>query len=144
MKNPENAVELFSKGFNCAQAVFSTFSPSLGLNEQQALKIACPFGAGMGRMQGTCGAVVGAFLVLGLKYGRYTPEDEEAKEHTYKLVNTFTNKFLALHKTINCRELLGADMNTEEGQRVIKEQDLFRTRCLQYVKDAAAIVEELI
>ena len=144
MKNSDRAVECFIKGFNCAQAVFSTFAPSHGLDERQALKIACPFGAGMARMQETCGALVGAFLVFGLKYGKNIPEDEQSKEHTYERVRTCTNKFLALHGSIYCRELLGVDMNTEEGKKVINEQNLFRTRCPQFVRDAAIIVDELL
>jgi C_GCAxxG_C_C family probable redox protein len=144
MNKPDQAVECFTKGFNCSQAVFSTFAPSLGLDEHQALKIACPFGAGMGRMQETCGAVVGAFLVFGLKYGKVVPEDEESKEHTYALVQKFAEKFRALHLSLDCRDLLGADINTDEGSKIIKDQNLFRTRCPQYVRDAAAIVEELL
>jgi len=144
MKKPDQAVECFTKGYNCAQAVFSTFAPSLGLEERKALNIACPFGGGMARMQETCGAVTGAFLVLGLKYGENTPDDPSAKEHTYALVLEFSENFRALHGSLDCRTLLGADMNTDEGARFIKEQKLFRTRCPQFVSDAVSIVEELL
>jgi C_GCAxxG_C_C family probable redox protein len=144
MNKPDLAVQCFTKGFNCSQAVFSTFAPSLGLDEQQALRISCPFGAGMGRMQETCGAVVGAFLVFGLRYGKIVPEDEESKERTYALVKKFSEKFRVLHGSLDCRELIGADMSTDEGLKKIKDQNLFRTRCPHYVKDAAAIVEELL
>jgi C_GCAxxG_C_C family probable redox protein len=44
-----------------------------------ALKIASGFGGGMGRLAETCGAVTGAFMVLGLKYGS-AASDREAKE----------------------------------------------------------------
>lgn len=144
MNNSDRAAEFFTKGFNCSQSVFSAFAPSLGLDEKQALKIACPFGAGMGRMQETCGAVAGAFLVFGLKHGKNSPDDDEAKEHTYALVLQFSEKFRTLHGSICCRDLLGVDINTEEGHRIIKEQDLMRTRCLQYVRDAAVITEALL
>jgi len=144
MENSEKAAGYFKKGFNCSQAVFSVFAPSLGVDEGLALKIACPFGAGMGRMQKTCGAVTGAFMAIGLKYGKNVQGDDAAKEHSYALVLEFTEKFKALHGSIECLELLGADMNTEEGKRRIQEQDMFRTKCLQFVKDAATIAEELV
>ncbi len=144
MTKSESAAEFFKKGFNCSQSVFSAFSPSLGLDEEKALKIACPFGAGMGRMQETCGAVTGAFLVFGLKYGKSIEGDDEAKERSYDLVNRFSEKFRALHSSLRCRDLIGLDMKTEEGQKIAREKDIFRTLCLQLVKDAAAITEELL
>ncbi len=53
----ETASEKFLSGFNCAQSVLWTFAPRLGLDPDTALKIACGFGAGMGRREEVCGAV---------------------------------------------------------------------------------------
>ncbi|WP_242975830.1 C-GCAxxG-C-C family protein [Desulfosporosinus sp. FKB] len=64
------AVDCFLSGFNCAQAVFSTYSNDLGLTMEMAKKIACGFGAGMGYIGETCGAVTGALMLIGLKYGK--------------------------------------------------------------------------
>ncbi len=63
------AVERFKKGFNCSQAVLGSFSKQFGLDCDKASKVATGFGSGM-RMGGTCGAATGAFMVLGLKYGK--------------------------------------------------------------------------
>ncbi|NLF42508.1 MAG: C_GCAxxG_C_C family protein, partial [Bacteroidales bacterium] len=61
MKNKaEYANECFSSGFNCAQSVFSAFCEDYGLEKNQALKIACSFGGGMGHLGEVCGAVSGA------------------------------------------------------------------------------------
>ena len=54
--------------FNCAQTVFSLFAPDLGIDEKTALKIASGFGGGMACAE-TCGAVTGAYMVIGLKHG---------------------------------------------------------------------------
>ena len=51
---------------NCAQAVLHTYADMAGISEQEAMDIASAFGGGMGNMEGTCGALVGAGLVLGL------------------------------------------------------------------------------
>ncbi len=45
----DQAIECFRNGFNCAQAVFSTFAEDFGINKTDALRISCGFGAGMGR-----------------------------------------------------------------------------------------------
>ena len=54
-------------GQNCAQAVLSTYADVAGISEEDALNIAGAFGSGMGNMEGTCGAIVGAGLVLGMR-----------------------------------------------------------------------------
>jgi C_GCAxxG_C_C family probable redox protein len=65
----DRAVLLFDEGYSCAQAVLLAFSPSFGLDESTAKLISSTFGGGMGRLRLTCGAVTGAFMVLGLAYG---------------------------------------------------------------------------
>lgn len=144
MKKGENAISRFRNDFNCAQAVFSTFGPFLGINEEICLKVACPFGGGMGRMQETCGAVTGAFMVIGLKYGRGNFDDVIAKEKTYELVNEFVKRFKSSNDSINCRELLGCDINTEAGLKKAKENNLFTTLCEKLVKDAVKILEDIL
>ena len=51
---------------NCAQAILHTYADIAGISEDEAMSIAGAFGGGMGNMEGTCGALVGAGLVLGL------------------------------------------------------------------------------
>lgn len=51
---------------NCAQAILHTYADVAGISEEAAMNIAGAFGGGMGNMEGTCGALVGAGLVLGL------------------------------------------------------------------------------
>ena len=70
MKKSEKAVEYFRNKFNCSQSVLTVFSNEYGLSENDCLKMACAFGGGMGRQQQTCGAVTGALMALGLKYGK--------------------------------------------------------------------------
>lgn len=52
--------------YNCAQAIIHTYADIAGIDEQRAMNMANAFGSGMGNMEGTCGAIVGAGLVLGL------------------------------------------------------------------------------
>jgi len=51
---------------NCAQAILHTYADIAGISEDEAMNIAGAFGGGMGNMEGTCGALVGSGLVLGL------------------------------------------------------------------------------
>lgn len=70
--------KLLDEGFNCSQIVLSSFAEDLGLDSEMANKVATCFGGGMGSGD-TCGAVTGALMVLGLKYGNYLPYASQAE-----------------------------------------------------------------
>jgi C_GCAxxG_C_C family probable redox protein len=144
MKKSKHAVSCFKKGFSCSQAVLSTYSEQFGLDHELALKVSGAFGGGMGRMGETCGAVTGAFMIIGLKYGKTRAEDEQTKEKAYTLVQEFVKKFKARNGSILCRELLGCDISTPEGKKLMEEKQLTTTLCPKYVEDAAEIIEEIL
>ena len=65
----ELAKQYRERGYGCAQTVLATFAQDYGLSEEAALRISTGFGSGMGRMCEVCGALTGAFMVIGLKHG---------------------------------------------------------------------------
>jgi C_GCAxxG_C_C family probable redox protein len=139
----EIAVSFFNQGFNCSQSILASYCEQFGFEREKALKIASGFGGGMGAMAQTCGAVTGAFMVLGLKHGSTYASDRQAKLNTYKLIREFTEKFKARNGSIICKDLLGCDISTEQGYRIAKEKDLFSSRCPEFVRDAAEIIEQM-
>src|SRR4030042_724869 len=112
MSDVEKAVSCFNEGFMCSQAVLSAYAEQFGLNRETALKVSAAFGGGMGRMGETCGAVTGAFMVIGLKYSRTTVQDTQSHEKTNRLVKEFVGRFKAISGSIVCRGLVGRDLNT--------------------------------
>jgi C_GCAxxG_C_C family probable redox protein len=144
MDRVELAVSLFQKGFSCSQALLAAYGDCFGLEREVALRIAAGFGGGMGRMAETCGAVTGAFMLIGLKYGGKDAEDRQAKEKTHKAVREFAKRFITCHESLVCRELLGCDISTPDGSRVAKEKKLATTICPELVKSAAQIFEEML
>ena len=140
----EKAVSFFKEGMNCSQAIVASFCEPLGMDCALGAKVAAGLGGGMGRMGLTCGAVTGAYVVLGLKYGATTGQDREAKEKTYQLVREFTARFKARNKSIVCRDLLGCDLSTPEGFEESKRRNLHNTICVQLVRDAGEILDELL
>ena len=143
MKKSECSIQCFRNGFNCAQAVFSTYSSDLGLDEETALRIAGGFGAGMGYIGETCGAVTGAIMLIGLKHGKVKSEDDAARERTYALVQEFARKFIELNGSVKCKELLEYDISNPSELEIVRENKLFETICPKLVKDASEIIEEL-
>lgn len=138
------AVLTFENGFSCSQAVASAFGVDYGLSREQLLRVSGAFGAGMSRMAETCGAVTGALMVIGLKHGRTSLKDLDAKETTYQLAQEFVRRFKARNKSVICKKLLGCDLGTEQGMRLAHDKNLIRDRCPKFVKDGAEILEELL
>jgi C_GCAxxG_C_C family probable redox protein len=144
MKKSEEAVDYFRKRFNCSQSVFVVFGKEYGLAENDCLRLGCAFGGGMGRRQLTCGAVTGALMAIGLKYGKALNDPEEMKQETYSMTREFFQRFTELNGSVNCKVLLdGLDMNDPEDHQKIKERKLFDIKCEKYVADAVEIVEKI-
>jgi C_GCAxxG_C_C family probable redox protein len=116
----------------------------LGLDREQALRIAGAFGGGMARMGETCGVVTGSMMAIGLKHGKTKAFDDEAKERTYRLVNEFVDKFKARHNSIVCKDLLDCNMSTPEGLQEFKNRNLIETHCARFVREAAEMLEEIL
>lgn len=143
VNHTDKAQEYFSNNFNCSQAVFTAFATEIGIDEELALKIATQFGGGA-RKGEMCGAVSGALMVLGLKYGHCHSDNAEEKARAYRISEDFMNRFILKNGTVVCRELLGYDISLPEDMKKIKELNLFKTTCPEMIKCATEIVDEMI
>jgi C_GCAxxG_C_C family probable redox protein len=137
------AQKYFDRHFNCAQSVFAPFALRFGMDLDTALKIATPFGGGMGHAGQVCGAVSGGLMAIGLVMG-IASYDREKKYACYELAQEFQDRFWALHGEITCPRLLGYDIGDPEELKTVRELNLFHTLCPKFVGDAAELVDELI
>ena len=144
MSKAENARATFTKGFNCSQAVLSSFGEEFGLDPIMAYKVAAAFGGGMGHMGETCGAVTGAFMVIGLKYGLTVADGSQSHKKSFSAVQDFVEQFKSRHGSIVCRDLLGFDISDRNAFREAMKQGIPQKICPKLVQDAAEIVETLI
>jgi C_GCAxxG_C_C family probable redox protein len=144
MSKAENARATFRKGFNCSQAVLSSFGEELGLDPVMAYKVAAAFGGGMGHMGETCGAVTGAFMVIGLKYGLTVSDGSQSHWEAFSAVQDFVKQFKLRHGSIVCRDLLGLDISDRNAFSEAMKQGVPQKICPKLVQDAAEIVETLI
>ena len=107
---------------NCAQAILHTYADVAGISEEAAMNIAGAFGGGMGCMEGTCGALVGAGLVLGLA--------NKDKVKSMKQMRQVMTKFQERNGATQCKLLKGV------GTKVMLRE------CPDCVADAAELLEE--
>ena len=116
MQADEKALHYFHQGFNCAQSVFAAFADQVGLSEEAALRFSSAFGAGLGRMRGTCGAFSGLCMVAGFCKGNLSGNPEE-KEIIFSLTRELAEEFKKEFGTLTCRELLHLDGEMEATAR---------------------------
>jgi C_GCAxxG_C_C family probable redox protein len=140
----EKAFECFSSGFNCSQAVFASYCEQNGIEKETAYKIGCGFGAGMAYCNETCGAVTGAIMLLGLKFGKYKIDDNESKENTYKKVKQYIDDFTQKHGSVKCIELLGYNISKKDELLKAREAGVFKSVCSTLVKDSVEIMEKYL
>jgi len=143
MDKKQSAMDLFGKQFNCAQAVAGALAEETGVSLETALKAAACFGGGM-RCGEVCGAVTGALMALGFRFGSAKENDAEGKAAAYKRSVAFIEAFKAKNDTVLCRELLGYNPGVPEDAAKIKELNLHDKVCNQAILDAVEIAEEII
>ena len=143
MDRATKAAELFTKGYNCAQAVAVAFCDMTGLTPEFTAKMASSFGGGMGRLREVCGAVSGMLLIAGILYGYDSSEDDEIKKAHYTLVQELAGKFREKNGSIVCRDILKNPPS--DPAPTPRTQEYYNVRpCAKMVYDATAILEAFI
>jgi C_GCAxxG_C_C family probable redox protein len=144
MDNVKKAQEnMAARKANCAQSMLTAFSEDFGLNIDTAYSIAQGFGGGM-HINSVCGAVTGAYMVLGLANPISKDNPRQSMEKVNALQAEFNRKFKELHDSLNCTGLLGYDVSIPEQAKEAREAGVITTKCPDFVRDAAKIVDNLI
>ncbi len=124
------AREFMDKYHGCAQCVHMAIQDVSGLKDDNLVKAISGFSGGIGGMQSVCGALTGAALALGLKYGRDVssmqgpPEASmkkqgESIEQVARLAKWFEREF----GNIDCRDLRKSHMGTDLAMGVPWQQE---------------------
>ncbi len=142
MKNESKLFDSASKMMeegrgNCAQAIFARYGPILEkgkIDFDSCMRITSAFGGGINLTGNVCGAITGALMTLGLKYG-------ESIQEVSKISTQFLDEFKSNNGSIICRDLVGHDLFDNEDLRKTKEKDIFE-KCKKCVDDAACLLEK--
>jgi len=133
----------FLEGFDCSQVVLTSVSEELGIDDITAKKISACFGGGM-FCGSTCGAITGALMAIGLKYGHSMPNTPEVKNKNIAKLMEFKEKFLEKYDSVICKELLGYDISDPEDMEKIMEKQLLTTFCPKLVSDVISTLKEVM
>lgn len=131
----------FDDDLYCAETVLKEIADQHDIHSPLIPRIATGLCSGMARTCGSCGALTGGILALGLLYGR--DSKEESVERSYAAVQELTELFRQQHGSVHCYELLGCDLATPEGQKQYHEQQLGQ-HCHAYTQSAITLVNEIL
>jgi C_GCAxxG_C_C family probable redox protein len=140
-KSEQAKVVMLEHRLNCTQSIVSVYCEEFGLDRNLGLKMAMGFGGGMARSGNICGAVTGAYMILGLSQRINENNVRESIERTYKLMQQFNSAFKAQHGSLKCKELIKYDLSVPDQHAEARDKRIFITVCPELVQDAGKILE---
>ena len=143
MLSKDQINEQFKKSIHCSQLVLAEWAEELGYDREEALRMAAPFGGGMFRGD-TCGALAGAMIAIGMRYGHCKPGDVEGNAKMMEKVAAFQKRFTEAKGSTMCRELIGFDFSKEGELAKAMESGKVFELCPGYVQTALEILDEIM
>ena len=134
----KDALGLFHEGYNCAQAILAAYGDMFGLEKKNALKIGAPFGGGVANTGDTCGALSGALMVIGLRYGSDKPAGWVKRARVNRTSKNFMKRFITVCGSKNCDDLK-CYYRTNNHENIKR-----KAYCARIVEKAVNILEDLI
>lgn len=138
------AMQIMAQGNAWSVAVFLAVCQEFEIDKESNInpQIASAFAGGIGNTGSVCGAVVGAVMAIGLKLGQQDTMEEELRK--LKVARDFRNRFEMEAGSINCRELTGLDLTTDEGIKKLMNSETLQKICFPSVGAAYRIAVELL
>lgn len=128
----EEAVRRHEKGYNCAQSVACTYCDLVGIEEETMFRMTEGLGAGMGNMEGTCGALSGACVLAGMCASTGNLEHPDSKAVSYRLSKAVMGSFAQRNMSVTCKVLKGVGTG-----KVLRS-------CPDCIRDAAELAEKYL
>jgi C_GCAxxG_C_C family probable redox protein len=122
--------------YGCAETAFVVLKEAFGLPEPMDSSAAMALNGGIAYSGGTCGAVTGAALAVGMLAERRIPDHRAAKRAARLVTADLLAAFEAGFGTLACRELIEVDLRTEAGHRAFIDSGIWRDRCMRQLEMA--------
>ena len=139
----EEAFSLMREYGSCCTGVLAAYAPEFGMEKDLTAGLGRGMAGGIGGLGNVCGAVSGAVLVIGLKTtNEDNIHDMEAVYKSMETVREFVARFEESHSSINCRELIGHDISTQEKSEAAMKDNAF-VNCPRFVVSAVTILDDM-
>jgi C_GCAxxG_C_C family probable redox protein len=130
--------------FGCAETTFMVLKGVYGLDDPTDTSAAMALNGGVAYSGGTCGAITGAALAVGLLAGRRIEDHRAAKRVARQLVASLMDEFQAAQGAVDCRDLIGIDLRAPGGHDAFIAGGVWRDRCLHSIEFAVGRMAPLI
>jgi len=136
----------------CSQTVIAAIFEALGIWNEDVFKSASGLADGLGLTgNGSCGALVGASMVIGLLYGREKQDFKDMYKpmKSYKLVKELHDKYIDKYGTCRCHDVQKATMGKTfnlwdpNGMKEAFKSGMLQN-CAEVVGDVAKMATEII
>jgi C_GCAxxG_C_C family probable redox protein len=124
--------------------VVQAFCERYGVSREIGARVSTAFGAGLCGRADLCGVASGALMVIGLAHGRVVADDTQARDKTYALSQEFLARFEKIAGSLECRDILGVDISTQEGMEEAQSAGRFEATCPTLVKQGCELLVELL
>lgn len=129
------------EGLGCGQVVMGEFVEETALDKSTLERLGSAYTGGMYEAK-TCGAVIGAYNILGLLYGTDKETTDQSPDFIRKKF-IFDEKFKEKFGSTTCKEILGLDMTNPEDAEEISEKNMFIEFCPKVCSFAVELVKEI-
>ena len=138
----EEISKLYYEGYDCAQSVIYAMKDRIDANTDDIMRsVSC---MGMGLLQGSvCGAILGAYVIIGLKYGNDKP-DFSMKGLALVKKEQFMIEFRKKYNGITCPELMGLDIRKGEDNIKAFQGGVYTNHCPKMCLDIVNILEKIL
>ena len=140
----KRAKKFAEKGFLCSEAVLMALGEAQNIKSEIIPRIATGFGAGIGRHGEVCGALSGAVMGLGLRYGRSHVSETPQDTSPYQFAQIMVNQFDSRIGHIRCQDILDLDISSDEGVKKYRKQKLWESKCREIIKIATELAYDLL
>ena len=120
--------------YGCAETACIVLTEAYGLPADAARGASMALNGGIAYSGGTCGAITGAALAVGMLEERRHGDHREAKRAAREVVAETMREFEATFGATTCRALTGVDLSTEEGHRAFVASGAWREGCMRQIE----------
>lgn len=143
MISEEDVVNMFNSGLDCSMIVLGEISDLIGISREDAYRFASLFGAGM-LQDAVCGAVSGAYMAIGSKYGNSVPGDMAQKGIVMNKRDEFNRMFKEKFGSVFCPQLIGYRLSIPEEYLAASSSKVLSSKCPAFCIAAIEILKEIL
>jgi C_GCAxxG_C_C family probable redox protein len=120
--------------YGCAETVFMTLKGLYGLEAPSDASAAMAFNGGIAYSGGPCGAITGGAMAVGILAEQRLPDHQRAKTVARELVREAMELFQARHGAVDCRTLIGYDLQAPGEHQTFIDSGLWREACAGQIR----------